>query len=275
MPSHGSSTTVCQECGKRNAASARFCSACAARLGAEPSIGAAAVPGATLASADGPHGAPRTVDSRPAELPARSADAGARWLKRCIGGLLILLGLMGWALYMLTAAKAPAPLAAGPARAAPEVQAAPPPLAAAPAAPAPAPAAPSPPAPADTAAAVAPSDVFPYTPPAPRGRSARVRARPAPADAVAPAGDASAGAWVEPSRSPAMTASPGYRDDGPPIVAGPGPVPAPGPAPGPAMRDPAPAIPGGGVARPADPGPPVVEGPGPHYDFSTPGARGR
>lgn len=272
MLSQRSSTTVCQECGKRNPASARFCTACAARLGAEPSIGAAAVPGATIASPDGPHDAPRTVDSRPGELPARAADSGAIWVKLCIGGLVLMLAFIAWALYMLTGSKVPAQVPTGQGAAASEVAPVappppappPPPVATAPsAAPAVAPSA----TPAATSTVVPPSDVFPYTPPARAGVAPQrrpARGPQAPVDGVDDARMAAPGAWVEPSRAPAMTASPAYRDDGPPIV----------PGPGPSVNEAAPAA-AGGTARPADPGPPVVDGPGPRYDFSTPGARGR
>ncbi|WP_219215706.1 zinc ribbon domain-containing protein [Variovorax boronicumulans] len=267
-----SSTTVCAACGRKNPANARFCVACDARLGAEPSIGAAAAP----VPPDGPHDASHAVPSRPAALDASAAaDTGAIWVKLCIGGLVVLLGFMGWALYMLTDSKVPQQLPTGQSAAVPEVPAIPSPPASPPASPpppvatAPAPSPSPPPAarPATAGAAVAPSDVFPYTPPtaAQQRRAARARSRPAPVDAVAPGGEASAGAWVEPSRPPAVTSSPTYRDDGPPIV----------PGPGPAVGDAT--VPAGvrGTARPADPGPPVVDGPGPHYDFSTPGARGR
>lgn len=271
MSNTTSSTTVCAACGRKNPANARFCVACDARLGAEPSIGAAAAP----VPADGLHDASHAVPSRPAALEASAgADSGAIWVKLCIGGLVILLGFMGWALYMLTGSKVPQQLPTGQSAAVPEVSAVPsppssPPLPPPPVATAPPPAPSAPPAapPAAAGAAVAPSDVFPYTPPTAtqQRRAARARSRPAPADAAAPGGEASAGAWVEPSRPPAITSSPSYRDDGPPIVPGPGP--AVGEAAAPAVVR--------GAVRPADPGPPVVEGPGPHYDFSTPGARGR
>ncbi|MDM0090710.1 MULTISPECIES: zinc ribbon domain-containing protein [unclassified Variovorax] len=252
MFSQRSSTMVCPECGARNPASARFCSACAARLGAEPSIGEEAVP----------------VSSAMPAAPA-TADTGTIWVKVFIGGLVILLAFMGWALYMLTGSKVPQPPPTGQGAAVPEVPVAPspppspPPVATAPSvAPSPPPVAPPP---ATTGTAAAPSDVFPYTPPpsAQQRRAARARARAAPAEAGA--GDAATGAWVEPSRPPAMTSLPSYRDDGPPIV--PGPRPAAGAA--------VPAGSSGTPVQPADPGPPVVAGPGPHYDFSTPGARGR
>lgn len=271
MFSQRSSTTVCQECGKRNPASARFCAACAARLGAEPSIGAAAVPGATIASPEGRHDAPRTVDSRPGELAARGVDTSAFWVKLCIGGLVVMLALFAWALYTLTGSKVPAQVPIGQGAAPSEVStvAPPPPPPPQPAAtvPSTAPSAAPAAAPAATTAAVPPSDVFPYTPPAkasgaPQRRPARVPQ--APVEGAADARVAAPGAWVEPSRAPSMTASPAYRDDGPPIV----------PGPGPGMGDAAPAV-SGGPARSVDPGPPVVEGPGPRYDFSTPGARGR
>ncbi|WP_183028385.1 zinc ribbon domain-containing protein, partial [Variovorax sp. UMC13] len=97
MSNPTSSTTVCAACGRVNPANARFCVACAARLGAEPSIGDAAAP----APPDGPLDASHVVPSRPAALEASAgADTGTVWLQRLVGGLVILLGLMGWALYM-------------------------------------------------------------------------------------------------------------------------------------------------------------------------------
>lgn len=264
MLSNRSSTTVCQECGKRNAGSARFCSACAARLGAEPSIGAGAGAGALP-----PDSRP---DSRPGALQAPAADTGAFWVKLCIGALVVLLGVIGWALYMVTGSKVPAPLPAGAGTAAPEAIAPPPPPAAtappppppppvATAPPAAPPSATPPPAPRVAAEAVPPSDVFPYKAPAAQQRRS-ARLRPAPAEADSTAGEAPSGAWVMPSRPPAVTSSPGYRDEGPPIV----------PGPGPSVSDPATA---GTAPSASDPGPPAALGPGPRYDFSTPGARGR
>lgn len=251
------STTVCAACGRKNRASARFCVACDARLGAEPSIASAAPPSSARPPQvlhepllDGPLDSPRTVPARPAGPGPRDVDTGSPWVKLGLGGLVLVLGLAAWALYV-KGNEAVHPVPAAQRTTAPEAAA----VAAPPAvrsdadtpANAPVPAA-VPDRPPARAAAAAPPRPARQAPPGPQ---AEVRARPS-------------GAWVEPSRPPAMTSSPGYRDAGPPIVTEAAPT----------VSDGAPAA-SGGSARPADPGPPVVDGPGPRYDFSTPGARAR
>ncbi|MGJ7488284.1 hypothetical protein ACSFA2_23670 [Variovorax sp. LT2P21] len=286
-----SSTIACPECGQRNRAEARFCEACAARLGAEPSIAStraptrAPLPQATApvplaASAatggDSRFDAPRTVHSRPMPLQAQAANNSGFWFKFCMAGLAVMIGFIAWSLYILTGSKAPTQLPAG------QVSAEAPPVAAS-AAPAGPSAVPSPlptsvaPSPS-TAAATAdapprstsptaraprPSSTVPPAPP--RQATARERVRPSPSE-VRPA---DFGGWVEPSRPPAMTSSPNYQDAGPPVVAGPGPREPLATAP--------PAQPAGSVATTGrqDLGPPVSAGPGPRYDYSTPNAVGR
>lgn len=303
MPQPKSSTTACPECGQRNRAGARFCEACAARLGSEPSIAStrpptrAPLPPATApvpiaaANAGAAHGdsrfdAPRTVHSRPMPLP--EASNGSFWFKFGMAGLAVMIGFIAWSLYMLTGSKVPTQLPAA------QVGAETPPVApAAAASPSPAPSSlpPANVAPSPSTATVADAPPRPATPtarapraastvppaaqrpaaearerPAPQRQAAtRERVRPPPAE-VRPA---DYGGWVEPSRPPAMTSAPNYQDAGPPIVSGPGP------------REPlpmtSPAQPAGGVATTGqqDLGPPVTVGPGPRYDYSTPNAVGR
>ncbi len=278
MSNAKSSTIACPECGQRNRAGARFCEACAARLGAEPSIAStraptrAPLPRATApvplaASAatggDSRFDAPRTVHSRPMPLPA-SNNSGF-WFKFCMAGLAVMIGFIVWSLYMLTGSKAPTQLPAA------QGGAQTPPVAAS-AAPASASAAPSPPpasvAPSPRAAVAADAPRRSATPTArapQRQVATRERVRPPPSE-VRPA---DFGGWVEPGRPPAMTSAPNYQDAGPPVVAGPGP------------REPlpmtSPAQPVGSVATTGqqDLGPPVTAGPGPRYDYSTPNATGR
>lgn len=299
-----SSTIACPECGQRNRAEARFCEACAARLGAEPSIASARpptraplppptapVPHAPHAASGAVHGdsrfdAPRTVHSRPMPLP--EASNTGFWFKFCMAGLAVMIGFIAWSLYMLTGSKAPTQLPAA------QVSAETPPVApAAPASPSAVPSS-SPPmnvAPSPSTAATAdapprsatptaraprPASVVPPAAPRPatearerptpqRQAATRERMRPPPAE-VRPT---DYGGWVEPSRPPAMTSAPNYQDAGPPIVAGPGP------------REPlataSPSQPAGSVAATGrgDLGPPVSPGPGPRYDYSTPNAVGR
>jgi len=302
-----SSTIACPECGQRNRAEARFCEACAARLGAEPSIASTRAPtraplpqatapvplaASTAAGGDSRFDAPRTVHSRPLPLQAQATNSGF-WFKFCMAGLAVMIGFIAWSLYILTGSKAPTQLPAGQVSA--EV---PPPVAAsvAPAGPSPVPSplpatvAPVAPLPTTAAAAAdAPPRSASPTARAPRPSSTVPPAAPRPAidagERPTPQRQAAArervrpppsevrpadfGGWVEPSRPPAMTSSPNYQDAGPPIVAGPGP------------REPLPtappAQPAGSVATTGrqDLGPPVSAGPGPRYDYSTPGAVGR
>ena len=295
-----SSTIACPECGQRNRAEARFCEACAARLGAEPSIASARPPtraplpqpaapvrqaASGAAHDDSRFDAPRTVHSRPMPLQAATSNTGF-WFKFCMAGLAVMIGFIAWSLYILTGSKAPTqlpaaqvsaespPVAASAAPAASSAVSSPPPAAASPSPSAAADATPRSPAPVARATRPA-ATVSPAAPrtdnegavrPAPqRQATARERVRPPPSE-VRPA---DFGGWVEPSRPPAMTSAPNYQDAGPPIVAGPGP------------REPlataSPSQPAGSVAATGrqDLGPPVSPGPGPRYDYSTPNASGR
>ena len=181
------STTTCPECGKRNRAGARFCEACAARLGAEPSIAStrpptraplpratapvplaapASVPASAARGADSRFDAPRTVHSRPQPLQAQAANNSGFWIKFCIGGLVVMIGFIAWSLYILTGSKAPAQFPTGQAgmAGAPATSAAPSNIAAVPAL------TPAAAAPAATSAAVA------LSPPARPAASASVSA---------------------------------------------------------------------------------------------------
>lgn len=307
MPNPKSSTTACPECGQRNRAGARFCEACAARLGSEPSIASTRAPTrdplprvtapAQLAASGEAHGdsrfdAPRTVHSRPMPLP--EAGNSGFWFKFCMAGLAVMIGFIAWSLYMLTGSKAPTQLPAA------QVSAETPPAAAsaAPASPSVAPVtppvnvAPSPKPSTAAAADTAPRSAMPTArAPQPASNVPPAAPRPAPEAAANPPPQRQAatrererervrrlpsevrpadfGGWVEPSRPPAMTSAPNYQDAGPPIVPGPGP------------REPlpmtSPAQPAGSVATTGrqDVGPPVTAGPGPRYDYSTPNAVGR
>lgn len=238
-----SSTPVCPACGQENRAAARFCVACAARLGAEPSIAPAAAPATAPAAiaghADSYFDAPRTVHSRPLPLSAAPANNAGFWLKFCIAGLVVMIGFIGWSLYILTGSKAPMQLPVGSGSvAAPSVAASPAPTASPSPAPTPAPAAVAVAAPSVAAAPAAAPATHPplasWTVPPEAQRPAaataarqagqrlvatRERTRPAPNE-VRPA---DFGGWVEPSRPPGMTSSPNYQDAGPPVVPGPGP----------------------------------------------------
>ena len=267
------STITCPECGQRNRAEARFCEACAARLGAEPSIAStraptrpplpsATAPAPLAASAtaaakggDSRFDAPRTVHSRPLPLQAQAANNSGFWIKFCIGGLIVMIGFIAWSLYILTGSKAPAQLPTGQAGmgSAPTASAAPPSVAAVPAAsPAVAPAAAVPaathaaaalslPARPAPSAATATSNLPPVVerfqatePSAARPSAARqAAARQRARPAPTEVQPADFGGWVEPSRPPAMTSSPNYQDAGPPVVAGPSPTAGPGLSPSP------------------------------------------
>lgn len=243
---------TCPSCGQPNAAREKFCTACAARLGEEPSIGAARPRVAAPSARDSAFGAPRTVHSGPVPLRAPPPDAAGFWFKFCMAGLVLMLGFLGWALYVMSGSRAvpPAPLArsVAPAAAGPDVA---PPIASA--------VAPAVPA----AAPAAPAATSPQLMAEPRAAAARPVARERnrrPARERAPAVEADGDAWVMPSRAPAVTSSPQFRDAGPPIVEGPRPG-----AFGQSARP--------GVVMPApDLGPPIAVGPGPRYDYSTPNA---
>lgn len=302
-----SSTIACPECGQRNRAEARFCEACAARLGAEPLIAStrpptraplpqAAAPmlhapqaASGAARGDSRFDAPRTVHSRP--MPLQEASNTGFWFKFCMAGLAVMIGFIAWSLYMLTGSKAPMQLPAAQVGVeTPPVGPATPPAAASPS---PAPSSPPPVNVAPSPSTAATADASPRSPaptaPAPQAASTVPPAAPRPAtearERPAPQRQAATrervrpppaevrptdyGGWVEPSRPPAMTSAPNYQDAGPPIVPGPGP------------REPlpmtSPAQPAGNVATTGrqDLGPPVTVGPGPRYDYSTPNALGR
>ncbi|MGJ7582015.1 zinc-ribbon domain-containing protein [Variovorax sp. RHLX14] len=297
-------TAICPECGTANPESARFCTNCAARLGAEPSIVAPRLSAPSRLAASG------AIPSRPAPLPAAHANTAAFWVKLGIGGLILLIGFIGWSVYVLTDVKVVTQLPTG--------QGGDPAAAAAASASVSAPAETSlrpltpstqatgatgatgttgttgttalPAIPAQPAAvpASAQTTAVPTNPEqrsrddddlqrriealekqlagqrsraANRASAARAAEEPAAGSSAATA----TGGWVAPSRAPAMTSSPGYRDSGPPVVRGPEPtVPMEVVRPTPSVATPAP-----------DLGPPVVEGPGPRYDFSRQGGANR
>ena len=281
-----SSVSICPECGTPNPASARFCASCAARLGAEPSIVAPRLSAPSRLAASG------AIPSRPSPLPAPHANTTAFWVKLGIGGLLLMIGFIGWSVYVLTDVKVVTQMPTGQGGNAGATVSAP---AAAPAAPS---AAATTVPPAQTAAPVvsappagpAPSAAMQANPDPPtdagdlqrriealekqlagqrsRAASRAAAARAAEEPATGSSGAAATGGWVAPSRAPAMTSSPGYRDAGPPVVRGPEPtvptVPTEVARPAPSAVMPAP-----------DLGPPVVDGPGPRYDFSRSGGTGR
>lgn len=246
---------VCPSCGNRNPAREKFCLACAARLGREPSI---ARPAQRVAepSAHSGFDAPRTVHSQPAALRAAPVDASSFWFKFCMAGLVVMIGFLGWALYVMTGSKAVAPLAAVPA--APEAVA---PVASTPA-PAPVP------APAVAAAAPAASAPTPKPVATPAPAPAPVRARPPESRRAAAAASRQPreellDAPIErPRQQPDMTwqqrALPYEQSDERRYEQ---PYYAPRPMPPQQAVMPAP-----------DAGPPIVVGPGPLYDYSTPGA---
>lgn len=291
-----SSVSICPECGTPNPASARFCASCAARLGAEPSIVAPRLSTPSRLAASG------AIPSRPAPLPPPHANTTAFWVKLGIGGLLLMIGFIGWSVYVLTDVKVVTQVPTGQGGSAGATVTAP---ATAPATPSEAPLRPLAPSAAATtvspAQSAAPIASAPSAGPAPsaamqtnpdpptdagdlqrriealekqlagqrsRAASRAAAARAAEEPATGSSGAAATGGWVAPSRAPAMTSSPGYRDAGPPVVRGPEPtvptVPTEVARPAPSAVMPAP-----------DLGPPVVEGPGPRYDFSRSGGTGR
>ena len=292
-----SPSVVCPACGSPNRAQAKFCAACAARLGEEPSIAHAQQrAAAAAATVPPPHDtgldAPRTNYSRPMPLHAPPSDALGFWFKFCMTGLVVMLGFIAWAVYVLTGSKAVPQLPVGQGGAAPMSQSAPPlasastapPMAAAAAVSAPQksvaatptapPATTSPPA-ARVATRAPDADANPDTrrrsaeaaqqrPAGSQWQASRERSRPPVRNEEEETAAPVSGAWVMPSRPPAVTSSPQFRDAGPPIVPGPGPAPAPR-EPYVASQD-APATPAG------DLGPPIAVGPGPRYDYSTPSA---
>lgn len=220
-------------------------------------------------------------------LGTTASDSATFLFKFCIAGLVVLIGFIGWALYMLTASKAVPvlPVSQG-VVATPGAVAASAASPASPASPLPRPAG-TPPSPtststparvtADAPSAVAPTPLaadqaFPeIRRAAPPGRQARRESTPAPTPNERVGEVAATGEWVAPTRPPASTSSPLYQDPGPPIVQGPGPRESTLPA-----LPSAPTRAGSTVEMPrADPGPPIAEGPGPRYDYSTPGAVGR
>ena len=280
MSSAKTGTIVCPECGEGNRATARFCTACAARLGAEPSAAGAVVPAPAALRHQSRRDAPHTVHSRPTPLGASASDSATFLVKFCIAGLIVLIGFIGWALYMLTASKAVPVLPVVQGSAAPSEAVAP--SAAVPVSPPPQPVATLPVPtriPPETprvapSVPVAAAPAFPEIrrPAATRRQTTRESAQPTMPVPNENGGEVAAvGNWVEPTRPPASTSSPLYRDPGPPIVQGPGPRESLLPTlPYPPMRS------GSTVGmQGADPGPPIAEGPGPRYDYSTPGAVGR
>lgn len=271
-----SSSIACPSCGKRNDPREKFCVACASRLGQEPVIApgqrpppqrAANAAAATSPSDDSRFDAPRTVHSRSLPLQPPSSGALGFWFKFGVGGLVLLIGFIGWALYMTTHRSVVPTLP--PAAVAPE--AAPPePVAAMPAAPTSPPSQSPPSPPAATEVTRRPPDTRRVALPAPQSAPARTqrqvaseRSRPAVRNDDEVRAQSDTGAWVMPSRPPAVTSSPQFRDAGPPIVAG--------PRPGDAAASSSQASSGAGP----DAGPPTAVGPGPLYDYSTPGATRR
>jgi len=225
----------------------------------------------------------RAVPSRPMPFGAPAADSATFLVKFCIAGLVVLIGFIGWALYMLTASKAVPVLPVGQGVVAtPDAVAASTASSTAPPLPLARPAAtPTPPTPArataeaPSAVAAAPLAADQAFPEIRRAESPRRQTRrestPPPTPTQSAGEVATTGEWVAPTRPPASTSSPLYQDPGPPIVQGPGPRESVLPA-----LPSAPTRAGGSVGTPrADPGPPIAEGPGPRYDYSTPGAVGR
>ena len=280
MSSAKPATIICAECGEENRATARFCTACAARLGAEPSAAGGAASNPMPLRQESRRDALGASPSRPIPLTPPAADSATFLFKFCIAGLVVLIGFIGWALYMLTASRAvPAAPASQSAASSAEPATIVPPVAASEAVPTPsqglatqgAPTRAAPGAPPVRAAAPAESyETFPeIRRPAPVRRQA-TRDRAPRAGEAAPE-VATSDNWTEPMRPPASTSSPLYQDPGPPIV--------PGPGPRESALSTLPSVPvrsgGAAIGRSADPGPPIAEGPGPHYDYSTPGAAGR
>ena len=309
-----SPSVVCPVCGNRNTAEAKFCAACAARLGEEPSIARAQPQAAAAATATPPNdtgmGAPRTNYSRPMPLRAPPSDALGFWFKFCMAGLVVMLGFIAWAVYVLTGSKAVPPLPVGQGSASSMSQSAAP---EAPATPAGSAASTPPPlvagarasAPQKSVAAASSASSAPVAPatssvPAamPSQSAARVATTRAPdADVNPPARRSSAEAaqqrsagaqrqaWRERSRPPAWneeeeSAAPGTgawvmpsrppADTSSPQFRDAGPPIVPGPGP----REPY--VASQETPTPAIPagdlGPPVTAGPGPRYDYSTPSA---
>lgn len=280
MSNAKSGTIVCAECGEENRATARFCTACAARLGAEPSAAGATASNPMPLRQESRREALGATPSRPIPLTPPAADSATFLFKFCIAGLVVLIGFIGWALYMLTASRAvPAAPASQSGISSAEPMAIAPPVAASAEAStqsqgpatqgAPARAAPD----APPARAAAPTENYETFPeirrPAPMRRQATRERPPRPGEGAPEV--ATSDNWTEPTRPPASTSSPLYQDPGPPIV--------PGPGPRESALSTLPSVPvrsgGAAIGRSADPGPPIAEGPGPHYDYSTPGAAGR
>ncbi|MEJ8846839.1 hypothetical protein [Variovorax rhizosphaerae] len=302
-------TTACGICGKLNRKNARFCVGCAARLGIEP-VGHS-IPGPAFADSrrDASFDATRTGHSRsmPLRASAPAREPAMFWLRAGIAGLVLLIGFVGWCMYVLTSHKAVAPLQAGTNASVPAVQAESP---SDPAATAVAPVTPAPLAPSTLAGSAAPasSNRAPTAAPlAPIAKpyaatgteaDASIAATPSSAANSAPIrSTATPGAtprnyarernrrqespdtetsslpsnysWVEPARQPANTLNPGYVDAGPPVVPGPGPRYA---SSIPSPVGVSPNYESTAPMRGPDAGPPIVPGPGPRYDFSSPGA---
>ncbi|WP_218511194.1 hypothetical protein [Variovorax sp. dw_308] len=302
-------TTACGICGKLNRKNARFCVGCAARLGVEPVV--TSIPGPTFADSRRDVGLDSTRiatdHSRPTPLraaaPAR--EPAMFWLRAGLAGLVLLIGFVGWCMYVLTSHKAVVPLQASTNASVPSSesrpQAEPAPTVASPVAPvatptlaespAPgassrvatlpplAPAARPPPATGTEAdasiAATSPStagrgaDAARRRPTTAPRSYARERSRRQESPDTDTSGLAPNFGWVAPLREPANTLNPGYADPGPPVVPGPGPRYAssiPSPVEAP------PAYEGVAPSRGPDAGPPIVPGPGPRYDYSSPGA---
>lgn len=258
-----SPSVACPSCGKRNSARLSFCTACAGRLGKEPSIAPAPQQAAAAASVAQPRndtrndtrfGAPRTVHSRPMAVGAPSAESNPLgfWFKFCMTGLVLMIAFITWAIYTMTGSRSVAPLPStqlGAAQVPDTAPATPPAVAAvkppeapvasvtpapvAPAPVAPSPVAPAPVAPPTVAAAPAASAIVAAAAgqaapqqqaSAARRQAWRERARSSAQDTEETAA-ARAGAWVMPDRPPVSTSAPGFQDAGPPIVPGPGPAP--------------------------------------------------
>jgi hypothetical protein len=304
-------TTACGICGKLNRENARFCVGCAARLGVEP-VGTS-IPGPAFADShrDAGFDSTRTAGhSRPTPLraaaPAR--EPAMFWLRAGLAGLVLLLGFVGWCMYVLTSHKTVVPLQASTNTSSPSSesrpQAEPAPTVASPVAPVAAPASAPSPAPAASSRVATLVPQAPAAKPSPAtgteadasiasphpaiigGGVDAARTRPTAAPRSYPrersrrqdppdtdsSGLAPNYGWVAPSREPANTLNPGYADPGPPVVPGPGPRYAssiPTPVEVPPIYE------GVVPSRGPDAGPPIVPGPGPRYDYSSPGASPR
>lgn len=296
------SSVICPECGTANPENARFCARCAARLGAEPSIVTPRF------SAPSRLASPGAIPSRPAPLPtATHANNAAFWVKIGIGGLILMIGFIGWSVYVLTDVKVvtQVPTGQGGTTAAPAASVASPspsPSASASASAALTPLVPAPsstsPASSTAAASAVPAAPSTSSPPTPANASTpQAPARSSDAEDLqrriealekqlagqrARAASRSAAARAsEPGASGAAAGTGGWVEPAraPAMTSTPGYQDA-GP---PVVRGPAPTVPVE-VARPAQPstapspvmpapdlGPPVIEGPGPRYDFSRSG----